>query len=717
VPSVRVRELLLVALTFTIVALLMTLPLATHLGRALPSDLLDTLLNSWIIGWDADRLRHGFAGLWNAPIFYPYPNTLAFSENLLGIAVFVAPVFWISGNAVLTYNVAFVLSFAIAGTGMYLLTQALTGSRHAAWIGAAAYAFGPFRMAQIAHIQMVATGWLPITLFALHRYFATRSRVWLALFVSGYALQATSNSYVAYFLLLPVTVIVLDGLRRDRSAWLSTVRDLAITGAALALVLAPVVVHYYRARAELGQVRSAHEVETFSADLRSYLVGKNTIGVWRWLPTAVSTDPEKELFPGIVPIALAAIAIGVAWRRRGSPDARGVGMYALIAAAAAVLSLGPSMHVWGRQVTGYGPYGWLYHVVPGWGGMRVPARFAIVVMAALSVMAAFGARAILAPMRPRVQFAATLGLVVALIAEGWAAPIEIHAYTERGRSSDRAAAVWLRDRPAGAVLHLPIRTLVDYAELHHQYVTLVHHHPIVNAYSGWDSPLNALLKDPGSPLYDFERFGDVVRMLRAIGIRYVVVHDEDFNLTQREAHEPLNTLNGFRASGQMVAEQPLVGAVAFELQEWREPVPVPASAPIDPRSFTVSVSQAEDRAANLVDGDLDTRWFGDQDGGGWIAAAFRAPEDVARVELRMAARSLLDYPRRLRVESTDESGATRTLYEAVPYAELLTGVVQNGAYPSITIALPPNQSRTLRIRETAAARRWWSVHELALWRR
>src|SRR5262245_58306762 len=76
VPTVRAREFLLVIATFTLLALAATMPLATHMRRALPSDLLDTLLNAWIIGWDSDRLRHGLAGVWNAPIFYPYANTL-----------------------------------------------------------------------------------------------------------------------------------------------------------------------------------------------------------------------------------------------------------------------------------------------------------------------------------------------------------------------------------------------------------------------------------------------------------------------------------------------------------------------------------------------------------------------------------------------------------------------------------------------------------------
>ncbi len=73
----------------------------------------------------------------------------------------------------LTYNLAFIASFVQAGAGMYLLARALTGRRDAAVLAALAYAFTPFRIAHLAHLQWLMTGWLPLSLWALHRYFAT----------------------------------------------------------------------------------------------------------------------------------------------------------------------------------------------------------------------------------------------------------------------------------------------------------------------------------------------------------------------------------------------------------------------------------------------------------------------------------------------------------------------------------------------------------------
>ena len=119
----------------------------------------DPLLDAFILGWDADRLCHGLQGLWQAPLFYPAPDTLAWSEHLLGIAVFVAPIYWITANLVLTYNVALLASIVLAGMGMHLLAH---------------------RVAQLPHVQVLYAGWMLLALLGLHRYFRTGSKKALA---------------------------------------------------------------------------------------------------------------------------------------------------------------------------------------------------------------------------------------------------------------------------------------------------------------------------------------------------------------------------------------------------------------------------------------------------------------------------------------------------------------------------------------------------------
>jgi hypothetical protein len=708
-------EFIVVLLGFTVVTMIVTLPLWQHPTRRLPSDLIDTLLNTWIIGWDADRLRHGLAGWWDAPILFPYRHTLAFSENLLGIAVFVAPVYWISENAVLTYNVAFTLSFALAGASMYLLATTVTGSRRCGVIGGAFYAFCPFRFVQVSHIQLIATGWLPIALYALHRYFDTPRRRWLIVFAIACGVQVLSNTYMAYFMALPIAVIVVDGLWRTSVARWRTVAELAATGALVLLVLAPFGWQYYQARADYGQVRRLVEMDMGAADVRSYVIGNKMIGMWRWLRADAPVEGERELFPGLTALVLAAIAIGSAVRR--DDRRRWVIAYGVMAIAAAVLSMGPHPRAWGHLLMAHGPYEWLLRAVPGMDGMRVPARFAIVFFLGLSVLAAVGARLACDRLPAPLRTPATIVCVALILAESWVVPLPFNTYTARGRPADRGVAQWLRARPAGAVLHEPVKTS-NYQELSYQYATLVHGHPIVNGISGYDTPLQMLFRDHASLLYDNDRPSDVVRMLRSLGVRYVVVNGDDYNGAQIANHEDRAMLQLLRESGQVVEERRFLETFAFELAPPIVPAPAEPMVPIDPRELSLSVSSAPDRAASLVDGDRETRWFADQNGANWVTVELSRPCNVARLDIGLAGRTLTDYPRELQIDATDDRGVTRTVYHATPYPEFILGFVKDPDYPRISIALPPNRSTKVTIRETATViGRWWSVHELNVWRR
>ena len=712
------RELVLALGAFLASALVLTLPLALHPTRTLPSDLGDTLLTTWIVSWDADRLRHGLRGLWDAPIFFPYRNTLAFSETLLGVAVFVAPVYWITVDPVLTYNVAFMLSFVIAGIGMYLLTRELTGNRAPAFAAGMYYAFGPLRMSQISHIQLLATGWIPFALWGLHRYFSTRQFRWLIVFAGSWVLQTLSNTYAGYFIAVPIAIVVVDGVVRATGARTRVLLQLTIAGLLVVAALAPAALAYYRARTAHHQVRGVEEIVANSADLRAYVVGKNSIGIWRSLPTAVAIDPEKELFPGLFALALAAFGICAA---AGDPvRKRWIVVYGIAAIVAVALSLGPHVRIWGTQITEHGPYSWLLALVPGMDGMRVPARFAIVVIAALSVLLAFGVDWLsahaLQTLRPLIPAAC----VLMVVADGWAVPIETVRYSARGRPEDRAVASWLADREPGALLHLPARPQTGEQMLDYQFMTLVHGHPIVNGYSGYATPLLDFLGSGASPLYDVERFPAAVRMLRAIGVRYVIVHPGDYDGASRADALPGHTIDAFRASGQITKEAALPQVTAFELQPWSAALePRVSMAPIDPHELTASASESPSRLENLFDGDPDTRWIaglGGQDGTSWVRVQMTRPTDIARVTLQIAERSITDYPRLLRIESEDAAGRSRVLYDAPPYTELGLGIVENGQYPNLVIALPHNETAALTIRQSAPSRASWSIHELRLWR-
>src|SRR5262249_9511055 len=137
----------------------------------------DPLFASWAIAWDATHLGRGW---WSANIFAPHPLALAYSEHFLPQALVVWPVYAATGNPLLCYNLVFLSTFVLSAVAMFLFARDLTGSAAAAWIAGLAFAFTPYRIASIPHLQVLSSAWMPLTLLGLHRYFATRREAALA---------------------------------------------------------------------------------------------------------------------------------------------------------------------------------------------------------------------------------------------------------------------------------------------------------------------------------------------------------------------------------------------------------------------------------------------------------------------------------------------------------------------------------------------------------
>ena len=69
------------------------------------------------------------ANFWNANIFHPEPLTLAYSEHLFAQAVQILPVYALTGNIILCYNLLFLSTFVLSGLGMFLFVRESPAAR------------------------------------------------------------------------------------------------------------------------------------------------------------------------------------------------------------------------------------------------------------------------------------------------------------------------------------------------------------------------------------------------------------------------------------------------------------------------------------------------------------------------------------------------------------------------------------------------------------
>jgi hypothetical protein len=285
---------------------------------------------------------------------------------------------------------------------------------------------------------------------------------------------------------------------------------------------------------------------------------------------------------------------------------------------------------------------------------------------------------------------------------------------------DRAAYLWLRDHEPGPILELPAGEVdVSRRTFVYGYQTLVHRHRILNGATGYESELQAFVGSVGSPLLDFDRFGEAVEMLRSIGIRNVVVHLDAFE--DRALGQA--TVTAFRnQDAQLEAEAAFPDIVIFRLVPWEterdkaQPAPAANPRPIAPSSFRATVSHGGASLPRAFDGDIRTRWVSGtrQTGHEWIAIDFDEPRDIARVRIRTSRRSFGDFPRHLVIEG-DEGGDARTLFEGPVIAQLARGIAADPQNGPLDVWLPPNRVSRLRLRQTGQTRTWfWTIDELSL---
>jgi hypothetical protein len=478
---VTAPEILASVLAYAALLAVMSWPLVRDLAGRGPVDRPDGRLNAWILAWDAHALVHEPGRLFQAPIFHPLPDALAYSENLLLLAVAAAP-FLLAGEPVLGYNLALLLCLGLSGLGAQLLVRRASGDRLAAWVGGACFAAGAYRWTRLSHLHAQATLLLPFALLALDRFWERRTLRRALLVGLAVALQGLASVYLGAVTAATVAVAVAVGLFGGLRP-----RDLLRLGAGFLLagvVLWPAVVPYLRMRAFQGVEFTLETVSIYATSLPSYVASGNRL----WGPVTErhvdAEDFRDALFPG-----LALVALGLAGLPRAPRRFRAVAIAA--SAAAVLLSLGPAT----------GIYRFLHENLVFLRGVRALGRFAVVPWLALAVLAGLclaGRRWFL-----------SLGALALVMLESANVPLRLGPY-----AGPPAYARWLAGKP-GAVAVLPLGADDTKAMLD----GIAHFRPLLNGDSGfmprpYDRAMELLAREP---------LGDEgFRFLRAVGVTHVV---------------------------------------------------------------------------------------------------------------------------------------------------------------------------------------------------
>jgi hypothetical protein len=731
-----------------------TWPLVTRVTSALPHDAYDPALNTAILSWNAHAVPLT-AGWWDAPMFWPMSGALALSEHLLGVSLVASPVQWLGADPVTAYNIVFLLSFPLCALAAHALAFTLVKRHDVACLAGCIFGFSPYRVSELAHLQMLWAFGMPLALMALHRFLEQRERRWLVVFGLAWLAQAASNGYYMLFFLVLLAAWVLWFAREPKS-----LVPITVTWSLASLPLAPLLWVYSRQHAAMGLSRPIHEIEGFSADLMSPLTASPDLIVWHGLSRW--SHSQGQLFPGALALVLIGAAIAVAAARPRALTARDVAGWRLARTTAEILAavfLGIAV-----AVPVSGPWKWTVgtHTLASASSIDKPLSVAAALLlfaaiasetgrslwhrrsvfgfyvcaAAATLILSFGPRPRLAgtpvlyrapyywllelpgfsELRVPARFGMLFVLCVAIAAALAFAKLAstLPSASRRALAMVAAALMLLESWPRMALavpaapipalraidLHAPVLELPlgfmarDVAAV---YRSLDHGHPTVNGYSGYDPPHYQVLRI-GLRLDDG---GMIDELARGHSLLVAVDHDEQFDRWAAVVgpHPVVADEGGWRlyrvAAGAEVAG--------------------PAPGPRLPIR-SVAANFQNDAVSRMLDGDPTTAWSTGriQTGGEELLIDLGRPSEVADVRLTLGP-FFSDFPRRLSVECSVDRRQWDVCWRGSAAALALRATLDDPLIATIIIPVAGRSAQYVRLRQTGVdAVNGWAVAELAV---
>ena len=653
-------------------------------------------LNTWAMASVLHRLPRDPRHLFDGNAFYPYPDTLAFSEHMLVPALMAAPLRALSDNWVLLYNCVSLLTLVLAGFGMFLLARELTGDDAASFVAGALYALHTWNVNEMVRLQILSNEFFPLLLWALIRFF--RVPTWkragaAALF---YGLQSLSCMYWALYAPLVLFAAAAVLTWRFRPRWLALAR-LAACLAVPVLLVALVARPYMRSAQALGFARPVPDsvpIDRYFDVLPRNLLYAGVLGT-------AGPNQNAAHFLGFAALALAVVAV---WPRRGARGGEPVTLERRLSplllgflAAGFLLSLGPRVRL-GEWDVGPGPYAALYRWAPGFRNVRYPERFSILVILGLAPLVAVG----LARLRPRLGTAGLAALGAFVLVEHLSIPQTLDPIA--GGQAIPEAYRWLATRDdVRVVAEVPaMRNRLERFDALPMYYSTAHWKRTLEGFTGYFPPS-----------YNFEKwrlfhFPDPqsVAFLERFGVDTLLVRPEGAGLVRGEGRWRVERVF---PDGHQVLRFAAAPVPAF-------PAPPLAGAGLVERDRTEwSVQGSSPGAERAVDGDLTTSWATPvrQGKGEFFRVRFPRPLRIARISVGVT--DPYEFPMRLKLVVEDEEGWTEVPFdEAEAYDRLFGLLLHRPREASLDLDIPPRTVRgfRLRIAETDAFAMPWTMAEL-----
>ncbi|MGA9883020.1 MAG: hypothetical protein WBQ34_04785 [Candidatus Acidiferrales bacterium] len=403
-------------------AFVFTLPGSLSLNSGLLGFPGDNFQHAWFLWHFAHAVLHGSNPFYTRLLFYPTRVNLTWSTTD-PLAGFLALPLSIFAGPVVAYNFSLILQLALAAFCARLLCLRISRNEIAAFVGGIAFGFSPYLIAHaLEHLSLVTAFPIPLFALALDRILSSNSLSWRAGIPLGLALLLAALAHLNYavicivFATFYLAIEIWGNFGSSALRYFDRIWKPLATGAATFLIsFSPLLWMMLGSRSEVPVPRRPAHIEVMSADALGFaipswnhiLFGKFVRGL---NPDLFRAGVEGTVYIGAVALALAGIGFWHGRRENREWATRAV----ILGIAFWFLSLGPRIHVLGRQLHLRGP-AVLFFDLPFAKFVSAPARFDVIVALCLAILCSLGAKYLLESPANRNRRYWVVPLVVALL--------------------------------------------------------------------------------------------------------------------------------------------------------------------------------------------------------------------------------------------------------------------------------------------------------------
>jgi hypothetical protein len=531
---------------FFIASFYITYPLLFHLGDRV-TGFGDELLIAWIQNWVIHSLMTKPFGVFDSNLYYPYHNTLAYTETFMVTSILAIPAKFIVGEPIATVNFTLFSSIILFGFSIYLLCFYLTRNFFVSLFSGMLVVFSPAVLDCTTALQFLSIECVPLAILFFLHFMKTRRSRYLGISLLFFVLQMYNSIQPGFMIAFSYAVILLiysKKYKKKMQQFISIKNSIL-----LAIAFIPVVVianPYFFVAHQFHYSRDIRDSIHFALQPEDFLYPGSATRLHDILLSTISTNQYSQNgefhagYLGVVFTLLVIFVFGYIIRNFRKIDYT-LAVFLCIALVGLVLSLGPFLHL-GRHTIHKPfpiplPYALFYYILPGFSGLRDSARWNLFFIIGMAATIALILDRLLQKYSVKTRIIIYVLLLFGVIVE-YNFPMKFYPISPFRNSPPVYS--WLATTPSySTTIEMPIYNWNSYPFLSYDqkrvYYSIANFRRTVNGASGFSPPpwqklvtsLNVNFPSKGS-----------INELNQLGVDYVIVHtNENCSKTAICGHE------------------------------------------------------------------------------------------------------------------------------------------------------------------------------------